>query len=379
VVLLLGAALLIRSFLHLARVDPGFTPDHVLTFELDSPAEKTGRTPATFYREVITRVRTIPGVKLASAVASLPLTGDNISSGFELQERPAPLGSRPIADFNAVEPGYFRTLGIAITRGRDFSEYDNEKSTPVAMVNRALAEQFFPNQDPIGRRIRPGIGNGYGSGEPPMREIVGVISDVKQSGLNTEAQPEIYVPIAQSPFSPMFIVLRTANDPEAMANTVRRCVAAIDKNDPIYNVRTLDQYFANSLLLPRLVTGLLSGFAGLALLLACIGVYGVVSYVTSQRTHEIGIRVALGAHRRDILRMVVGEGLGPILLGLVIGIGIALKAMRVLSSLIFGLTPRDPATFVAVSLVLAGIAVIAAYIPAERAAKLDPTISLRHQ
>jgi len=379
VVLLLGAGLLIQSFLCLTRVDPGFGPHRVLTFQLDSPAGlEDARIPA-FFREVVARLRVLPGVRSASAVASLPLTGDNIGSSIEIEGAPTPLGSRPRADFNAVEPNYFRTLGIPRLAGRDFTELDDSKSAPVVIVNRTLAQRFFPNQDPLGKHVRPGIGNGYFPGEPPMREIVGVINDVKQSGLGSEAAPEVYAPLAQSPFGTMLLVVRTANDPLSTVEAARRQVASLDKNLPIYNVETLDQYFAQSAAEPRFITLLMGGFAGLALLLACLGIYGVISYIVAQRAHEIGIRMALGAQKGDVLRMVIGEGLRPALAGVAIGIAGALKLTRLLSSLLYGIKPTDALTFIAVAVILTSVGLLASYIPARRATKVDPMVVLRYE
>jgi putative ABC transport system permease protein len=212
-----------------------------------------------------------------------------------------------------------------------------------------------------------------------MREIVGVIGDVKQSGMTAEATPEVYAPLAQSPLSPVFIVVHTASDPRGFIGTVRREVALVNKNEPIYHVETLDQYFAQSLLLARLVTLLLSGFAIVAVILACLGVYGVVSYVTVQRTHEIGIRMALGSRKAEVIKLIVGEGLRPAAIGVAIGIAISVKATGLLSSLLYGLTPTDPLTFAAVLLLMAGVTLLASYIPAQRAANLDPMRSLRHE
>jgi putative ABC transport system permease protein len=379
VLLLLGAGLLIQSFLRLMRADPGFNPHRVLTFELDSPEGKPGLTVPAFFRDVVTRIDALPGVRSASAAASLPLTDGNIGSSIEIAGQPTPMGSRPTADFNAVEPNYFRTVGIPFIEGRDFTEQDDSKTIPVAIVNRTLARRFFPGQDPIGKRIRPGIGNGYGPGEPPMREIVGVVRDTRQSGLGIETVPEVYAPLAQSPFSTMFIAVRSAVDPQNMVGAARRQVASLDKNTPIYHVETLDEYAAQSVLLPRLVTLFLSGFAGLALLLACVGVYGVVSYLAIQRTHEIGIRLALGAQKTEVLQMIVGAGLRPALVGIAIGIFGALRLTRLLSSLLFGVGATDPLTFVGISFMLAAVTLAACYLPARRALSVDPITALRYE
>ncbi|MGD0222954.1 MAG: ABC transporter permease [Terriglobia bacterium] len=379
IVLLLGAGLLIQSFFNLTRVNPGFNPNHVLTFQLDSPAGKQATQIPAFIREVVANMRALPGVISASAVASLPLTGDNIGSSFEIDGEPTPMGSRPMADFNAVEPNYFRTLGIALVAGRDFTERDDSKSPPVVIINRTLARRFFPNQNPIGQHLRPGIGNGYGPGEFPMREIVGVIEDVKQSGLGDEPSPEIYAPQAQSPFGTMILVVRTANDPRTIVEAARRRVLALDKNTPIYHVETLDQFFAQSVEVPRFITALLGGFAGLALVLACLGIYGVISYTVAQRTREIGIRLAVGAKEGDVLWMVIREGLRPALAGIAIGIVGALRLTRILSSLLYGIKPADPLTFIAVALILICVALLACYLPARGAMKVDPMVALRYE
>jgi len=327
----------------------------------------------------VARISPLPGVSSASAVASLPLTGDNIGSSIEIEGQPTPMGSRPSADFNAVEPSYFRTVGIALIEGRDFTMHDDAKSTPVVLVNRTLARRFFPNQDPIGKHVRPGIGNGYSPGEPPMREIVGVIGDVKQSGLGTEAAPEVYAPLAQSPFGTMFLVIRTANDPRSLVEAVRRRVASADKNVPIYHVATLDQYFAQSVAEPRFNTLLLSALAGLAVLLACLGVYGVMSYIVVQRTHEIGVRMALGAEADKVLRWVLGRGFLLSSLGATIGLVVSFGFAHLLSGLLYGVRVTDAPIFAVAPLTLLCVAALASYIPARRAAKVDPMIALRYE
>lgn len=379
IVLLLGAGLLIQSFLRLIQVDPGFNPHHVLTFQLDSPPGNEDSRASAFFREVVAGVSALPSAVSASAVESLPLMGDNVRSSIEIEGQPTPMGSRPSADFNVVEPKYFHTVGVSLVAGRDFTEYDDSKSTLVVIVNRTLAQEFFPNQDPIGKHIRPGIGIGNGAGEPPMREIVGVIGDVKQNGLSADAAPEVYAPLAQSPMDNMCIVVRTTNDPMSIAGSVRRQIASFDKNAPIYHVETLDRHLVQSVATPRFITFLLCGFSGMALMLACLGIYGVISYIVVQRTHEIGIRMALGAEKGDVLKMIIGEGLRPALAGVVIGILGALRLTHILSSLLYGVKPTDPLTFAAVSLILVGVALLACYIPARRAAKADPMRSLRYE
>jgi putative ABC transport system permease protein len=296
-----------------------------------------------------------------------------------MEGQPTPIGSRPSADFNAVEPGYFRTVGIKLVAGRDFTNQDDATSNPVVIVNRTLARRFFPNQDPIGKHVRPGVGNGYGPCEPPMREIVGVIGDVKQNVLDAEAAPEVYAPLAQSPFGTVFFVMNTAGDPRSLVEAARRQVVAADKNAPIYHVLTLDQYFAQSVAPPRFLTLLLGGFAALAVLLACLGVYGVMSYIVVQRTHEIGVRMALGAGTGNILRSVLGRGLLLSSLGVVIGLPVAFGFAHLLSSQIYGVRSTDAAIFAVAPLALLSVASLASYIPARRAARVDPLIALRHE
>jgi putative ABC transport system permease protein len=379
VVLLVGAGLLTKSFLRLTQVDPGFDPHQVLTFQLDSPAGKQPGELPEFYREVVERMRALPGVSSASAVFSLPLTGDNVRSSIEIEGQPTPIGSRPSADFNVVEPDYFRAIGVPMLAGRDFTDHDDSQSVPVVIVNRRLAQLFFPNQNPIGKHVRPGIGNGYTPGQPPMREIVGVIGDVKQSELGAEAAPEVYAPLAQSPFEPMIVVTRTTVDPRTIVGPARREVASLDKQLPLYNALTLDQYFADAVSEPRFSTILLAGFAALALLLACLGVYGVISYVVAQRTHEIGIRLALGAESAGVLRWVLARGLLLAGTGVALGLAVSLGLSHLLSSLLYGVRATDPVTFAGASLSLLVVAVLASYIPARRAARVDPMVALRYE
>ncbi len=379
VVLLLGAGLLLQSFFHLMRIDPGFNSRHVLTFQLDAPGGPESAQLPAFFREAVARIRALPGVSSASAAASLPLTGDNIAGSFEIEGQPTPMGSRPSADFNAVEPNYFHTIGTALISGRDFTAQDNSKSTPVVIVNRTLMRLFFSNQNPVGKHLRPGIGNGYAPGDAPMREIVGVIEDIKQSRPGAEAAPEIYAPLAQSPFDTMFIVARTANDPASIVQAARQQVASLNKNLPIYHVKTLDQYFMDSVAEPRFISLLLSGFATLAVLLACLGVYGVVSYAVIERTHEIGVRMALGADRSKVLHWILLKGLLLAFAGVTIGLAGSFALVHLVSSLLFGLRATDPVTFAAGTVAVLSVAGLASYIPARRAAKVNPMVALRHE
>jgi putative ABC transport system permease protein len=379
VVLLLGAALLLQSFLHLIRVDPGFDPHHVLTFQIDSPAGMENAQSPGFFRQAVAQIASLPGVSSASAAACLPLTGEQIQSSIEIEGHPMAMGSRASADFNAVQPDFFQTVGAALVNGRDFTAQDDLRSAPVVIVNRSLARHFFPGQNPIGKHVRPGIGNGYGPGEPPMREIVGVIEDMKQGGPSSDAAPEVYAPLAQSPFGTIFLVARTVNDPISIVKAAREQITSLDKNLPIYHVETLDQYFADSVEGPRLSSFLIGGFAALAVLLACLGVYGVVSFTVVQRTHEIGIRMALGADGGNVVRSVLSRGIALALTGVAIGLAGSFVLVHYLSSMLFGVRATDPMTFALTPFALLCVAALASYIPARRAAKVNPTVALRSE
>ena len=379
VVLLLGSSLLLQSFLHLTRVDPGFDPHHVLTFQLDSPGLMDSNQFPEFFRQAVERMRAIPGVRAAGASAYLPLTGDHLRTSQEIEGQPLALGSRPIADVNIVSPGFFVTSGTALLNGRDFSAQDDLKSTPVAIVNRAYVHQFFPNENPIGRHVRPGIGNGYGQSEPPMREIVGVVNDVKQANPSVEPEAEVYLPLGQCPFDTMSILMRTDNDPAGVVKAARAQVASLDRNLPIYHVKTLDQYFADSLAAPRFSSFLLGSFAALALLLAVLGVYGVVSYTVAQRTREIGIRIALGASSGNVIRSMLSKGMLLTVVGVGLGVVGAFGLVHLMASMLFGVRATDPMTFALAPCMLLCVAVIASYIPARRAAKVNPMVALRSE
>jgi putative ABC transport system permease protein len=377
-VLLACAGLLIQSFLGLEKADPGFDPHDILTLRLDSPSAYSIAQQLNFFARVIDGARSLPGVRSASGVFGLAFSEINANTGFDIEGRKFARSDRPEANFVAVAPDYFRTLGMPRLEGRDFTERDNLQAVPVAIVNAALARRYFPGQNLIGQRIKPGISSGYGD-RNPVREIVGVVGDVKVTNLAAGPEPQCYVPLAQSPLGVMTLVVRSDGDPLEMAPAVRRLVASTNKQVPVYNVRSLDQMLAQSVAQPRFITFLFGMFAALAVALAAIGLYGVISYSVSQRTHEIGIRMAIGAEKNDVLKFVVGRGLKLALSGVAVGIAGALALTRFLASILYGVTPTDPLTFVAVSLVLLAVALLACYIPARRAAKVDPMVALRYE
>jgi putative ABC transport system permease protein len=378
VVLLVGAGLLIQSLWRLRQVSPGFESQNLLTFvvgipEVKYPTDKQ----AQFYHDLVARVESLPGVRSATAVIPLPLSGDMFRISFETEGRPIAKGDLPSADFFAISDGYFKTLGVSILKGRDFTVRDNKQAPGVIIVNQAFAQKFFPNEDALGKRIKPGITTD--ANEPAMREIVGVVSDVRNRNLSSELRAGYFVPVAQVPINQMTVVVRTTNDPHSLITAVQNEVHSMDKELPVYNVKTMDEYISATVAAPRFNTTLLVIFASVALVLTIVGLYGVMSYSVAQRTNEIGIRMALGAQTRDVLRLIVSQGFKLVLVGLGIGLIGAFALMRVISSLLFGVTTKDPLTFAAVAVLLAFVALLACYIPARRATRLDPLRALRYE
>jgi predicted permease len=379
VVLLVGAALLIQSLWRLQRVDPGINPRNVITFELGLPDVRYDtKQQIAFYSRLQERLAALPGVEAASAVTPLPLSSSNMSISFEIEGHPVPRGERPSSAYRAVSLDYFRAMGIRLVKGRDFNAHDDHDAPPVIIVNEAYAERFFPGEDPVGKRVRPGISVETGR-SPTWREIVGVVSNVRHRSLNSDFTPEYYIPESQIPLDTMVLVVKTASDPHGIINAVREEVRDMDKDLPLYNVRTMDEYISASVAQPRLITLLLVIFAGLALLLTAIGLYGVMSYSVAQRTHEIGIRMALGARPADVLRLVVRQGMALAGVGVTIGLAIAYFATQVMTSLLFGIGAKDPLTFAAIALIIIGVALVACFVPARRATRVDPMVALRYE
>jgi putative ABC transport system permease protein len=376
-VLLVGAGLLIRSFLSLLKTDPGFNPDHVLTMNLVLPGAKykdeTAR--AAFYNDLIQRVKAQPGVQSAAVVNYLPLGGSNSSDSYLVEGEPEPApGQEHDGRYRVATPDYFRTMEISIVRGRGFTEQDKAGATPVVIVNETLARKHWPGQDPLGKRIRF-----YGPLEKaPWMEVVGVIKDVKHE-LNIPIEPEYYLPHAQDAWNAMVLVARTSVEPASLAGALRQQVWAIDKDQPVFDVKTMYEVRSMSVALYSFSSVMLGIFAGVALVLAAVGIYGVMAFVVTQRTQEIGIRMALGARTADVLKLVVKHGMKLALIGIVIGLAGSWALTRFIEKLLVGVQPTDLLTFSLVSAGLLLAAFVACYLPARRATKVDPLVALRYE
>jgi putative ABC transport system permease protein len=371
--LLASAGLLIRTLGVLERVSPGFRPERAITMQLLLPQTRYSNTASmiAFYRRLHEEVAAIPSVTASAVATTLPMTGSDIGMGFVPDGRVVDPNVRTSASFFGVSPDYFTTLGIKIVRGRAFTERDDEQAPPVVVINETMAAKYWPGEDPIGKRVKLSYNN---SGP---REIVGIAGDVKQTNLTDAVSPQMYTPFVQAPWPFLTAVARTTASPEAAAGSMRQALAHLDPEQAAGELRTFDQYMARSIATPRFTAILLGTFAALALLLAGFGLYGVMAYSVAQRSREIGIRMALGAQSGDVRSLVVNQAVRLGTAGLIIGIAGALAVTRVLDSLLFGVTASDPLTFAGVSAALITVLLLAAYLPARRATRVDPIVALR--
>ncbi|MFL6207328.1 MAG: ABC transporter permease [Pyrinomonadaceae bacterium] len=375
--LLAGAGLLIKSFIRLRDVSPGFNTEGVLAMRLSLPSAKypKGQPRVDLYRQAFERVRALPGVESVGAVLTMPLGGDtfNVGRAFIREGRPATPEESANANYYVATPDYFRTLQIPLIAGRAFSEQDTDKSPMVVIVNETMAHKYWPGESPVGKRIT------IWRDEKFAREVVGVVGDTRPA-LDTPASAQMYVPFAQdSGWGSMSMLVRTTVEPSSLTTAVRNEIHALDKTLPIYNIKTMTDVAAASVAPRRASMLLLTAFASVALLLAVIGIYGITAYYVTQRTHEIGVRMALGAQRSDVLRLIIGQGIRLTLIGLALGMVCAFALTRVMATLLYGVKPTDPMTFAGGALVLASVVLLACYIPARRATKVDPMVALRYE
>lgn len=381
VMLVIGAGLLIKSFWRLRQVDPGFTSNNVLSAHV-TLAPQYHKAPKTngFYNQLIERISVLPDVDAVAIAYDHPLES-NMVDHFKIEGRTESESGRPAsANFQPVSWDYFRTVGMTIISGRPFTQQDDQDHSGVAIVNEAFARQYLPQGKELGQRIQPVLPAQIWNNERLTSfEIVGIVRNVKSAGWNAESEPTYYLPATQAPFQAMTILVRTRNDPATLVSALRNAVQTIDPTQPVTNIRTLDQIVSDSIAQPRLNMVLMGLFGGLALILAAVGIYGLLSYAVTERTREIGTRMALGAQVPDVLRLVLKQGMTLALIGEVIGLVGAFTLTRVIRGLLFGVAPTDAMTFIAVAAVLTSVALLACYFPARRAAKVDPLVALRHQ
>ncbi|MCM3870778.1 MAG: ABC transporter permease [Pyrinomonadaceae bacterium] len=375
--LLVSAGLLMRTFLVLLKTEPGFNPSNVMTMRLTLPAAKYKEEAqrSAFFQELVRRVQSLPGVESAAAVNYLPLGGSNSSDSFLVEGIPdPPPGQYFLGRYRNCTPDYFRTMGISVLKGRAFTDNDRAGAPPVIIVNETMAQMYWPGADPIGKRVRFNAP----LTEAPWMQVVGVVKDVKHE-LKTPVTADYYLPNAQDVWNSMVLVARTSVDPLSLASDMRQQVWSLDKDQPVFDVQSMDQVRAFSVSLYSFSAGSLGVFAVIALVLAAIGIYGVMSYAVMQRTQEIGIRMALGARAADVLKLVIRNGMALAIIGVVAGLAGAFALTRLLQSLLFGVTPTDALTFVVVTFGLLLTALLACYIPARRATKVDPLVALRYE
>lgn len=377
-VLLIGAGLLMRSFVRILDVNPGFDPKHVLTSRVGVPFDPARHNQHyIFYQRLIERISSLPGVQAASAGWPLPMSSSSATVNFNIQGRPVAKGDEPSESLSLAMPGYFAAMKIPLIAGRDFGEEDGLTGQPTIIVNQAFARKYFPHENPIGQHIQVRVGDDLF--EHPMREVVGVVGDIKRKGLTADFDPQYYLPYAQGLITNPYLVVRTNEDPSAMQRAIDAAVRELDASVPVYQTSTMEDYLYKSAAQPRFQAFLLSCFAVIALALAAIGLYGLLSYMVVQRTLEIGLRMALGAHRSDVLRMIVQRGLTLALFGVVVGMAASAVLTRLISGMLFEVRPTDPVTFAATAALLLLVSIAASTAPAFRASRLDPMKTLREQ
>jgi putative ABC transport system permease protein len=372
-VLLIGAGLAMKSFVNLQHVDPGIRPDHVLTFRMRLPTDnlyKSDREQAAFYRRVLAKVDSIPGIQSAGLSDVLPLGQQNDREYFTIEKHPLPAGQELVADFRRISPQYLTTMGIALLRGRMLSERDGRDAPSVILIDETLAHQFFPNEDPIGRRMRL-----WGE----FREVVGIVGQVHHYGLEKQPEPTIYAPYEQMTDKAMALAVRTAMDTQAMVKAVKQAIWSVDPGQPVFQIRSMDDYLSLAGTASRISTVLLLVFAGISMLLAALGIHGVVSYGVAQRTREFGLRMALGSTPGQLKALVVRSGIRTALIGLLAGMAGAAALGSTLRVLLYGVAPLDPAVMAAVAGLLLTVALIANYVPARRATRIDPMVALHQE
>ncbi|HEX2328507.1 MAG TPA: ABC transporter permease [Candidatus Angelobacter sp.] len=380
VMLLIGAGLLIRSMHRLSHVDLGFAPDHIITasFEISQTKYKPDQQDR-FITELLNRLRSIPGVTSAGAIGQLPLSNDDWSISFNILERPLPKSQHHSAGFYQVSPGLFETMKIPLLRGRTFDEHDTRDGKSVMVINSAFQKQYFPNEDPIGKMIEIGAGDGKDRERWKTREVVGVVGDIRTADVAAATRPAYFVPIPQLIWGAPTLVIRTAGDPNNIVPELRQTMQSMDPDAPLYDIKLLEDYLALALGRARFETMLLSLFGAVALVLTTVGLYGVIAYTVAQRTHEIGVRIALGASRTHVLRMLLNRGLLLTLSGVAIGVIGALGLAKLIASMLYETPPRDPLTYFVVSFSLCAVALLASLVPASRASRIDPITALRYE
>ncbi len=376
-VLLICAGLLLKSVVRLRDVNPGFNSENLLTMNISLPSARYPKPHdrVAFYKTLAERVEALPGVEAAGVTSVLPLSSNFDGRGLAVEDHPKPRGEEISVDLYTTTPGYLRAMSVATLKGRSLTEQDAETSLPVALINETMAKELWAHEDPLGKRIKLA----GSSDQQTWHTVIGIVSDVRQYGLDKKAPMQIYLPESQYPTSFMTLVVHTSTDPKGLIAPVRNAVRTIDKEQAVYDIATMEQLLSDSISLRRFFMLLLIIFAGLALALASIGIYGVMNYTVAQRTHEIGIRMALGARTSDVLKLVLKQGLSLTFAGIALGLFAAFALTRLIASLLYAVTTADPGIFAATSLALASVALLACYIPARRATKVDPMIALRHE